>query len=183
MKSKNRTKPSLHLIEQISLNSIAAYFINKKKKAGKSRENKLWGQIGSLFASWEHELSAALFQNISGNDKVKHHCNCFCCLKAGLYIKTSFCRQSQKHPLWGFSLPFLLPLPAENHVCRGSPAAPLFALLPLCSSTSGSLLSTSAILLSMAIQVIACLLVLGFPFHSLPFFSPCKPFATRTGRW
>lgn len=148
MKSKNRTKPSLHLIEQISLNSIAAYFINKKKKAGKSRENKLWGQIGSLFASWEHELSAALFQNISGNDKVKHHCNCFCCLKAGLYIKTSFCRQSQKHPLWGFSLPFLLPLPAEKHVCRGSPAAPLFALLPLCSSTSGSLLSTSAILSS-----------------------------------
>lgn len=59
MKSKNRTKPSLHLIEQISLNSVAAYFSNKKKKAGKSRENKLWGQIWSLLASCKPELSAA----------------------------------------------------------------------------------------------------------------------------
>lgn len=37
-------------------------------------------------------------------------------------------------------------------------------------------------LLSVAAQVIACLLVLWLPFHALPFFSPCKPFATRTGR-
>jgi len=58
MKSKNRTKPGLHLIEQISLNSIAAYFSNKKK-AGKSRENKLRGQIGSLLASCKPALSAA----------------------------------------------------------------------------------------------------------------------------
>lgn len=34
----------------------------------------------------------------------------------------------------------------------------------------------------MAIQVIAYLLVLWLPFHALPFFSPCKPFATRSGR-
>lgn len=143
MKSKNRTKPSLHLIEQISLNSMAAYFSNKK--AGKSRENKLWGQIRSLLASYEHKLPAAWFQNIRGNGKVNHHCNCFCCPKAGLYIQTSFCRQIQKHHLQGFILPFLLPLPAENRVCRESPAAPLFALLPLYSWASGSLLSTSVI--------------------------------------
>uniref|UniRef100_A0A8C0B0U6 Vexin n=1 Tax=Buteo japonicus TaxID=224669 RepID=A0A8C0B0U6_9AVES len=53
----NRTKPSLHLIEQISLNSMAAYFSNKK--AGKSRENKLRGQIRSLLASYKHKLPAA----------------------------------------------------------------------------------------------------------------------------
>lgn len=38
------------------------------------------------------------------------------------------------------------------------------------------------ILDSMAIQVIACLLVLWLAFHALPFFSPCKPFATHAGR-
>uniref|UniRef100_A0A803XTP1 Vexin n=1 Tax=Meleagris gallopavo TaxID=9103 RepID=A0A803XTP1_MELGA len=54
----NRTKSGLHLIEQISLNSVAAYFSNKKK-AGKSRENKLWGQIRSLLASCKPALSAA----------------------------------------------------------------------------------------------------------------------------
>lgn len=145
MKSKNRTKPSLRLIEQISLNSIAEYFSNKEKKAGKSRENKLWGQIRSSLASCERELSAAWFQNISGNDKVNHHCNWFCCPKAGLCIQTALCRQIQKHHLQGFVLPFLLPLPAENPVCRGSPAAPLFALLPLYSCASGSLLATSVL--------------------------------------
>lgn len=124
MKSKNRTKPSLHLIEQISLNSIAAYFINKKKKAGKSRENKLWGQIGSLFASWEHELSAALFQNISGNDKVKHHCNLFLLPESWAVHKNILLRAKPETSPVRIQSSLPAPTPCRKSCLQGEPCSP-----------------------------------------------------------
>lgn len=66
-------------------------------------------------------------------------------------------------------------------------AGTLFALLPLYSHASWSLLATSVIhpffnAYSSNGMFAGAVTSLPFPCHALPFFSPCEPFATRSGR-
>lgn len=114
---------------------------------------------------------------------MNQHCNYICCLKSGLYIQTSFCRQIHIHHLQGFVLLFFLQLSAEILVCRDSLTAPLFALLPLYSHASGSLLATSVIHPSFNAYSSNCMFAGAVTsFSCLAFLQPCKPFATHSGR-
>lgn len=89
-----------------------------------------------------------------------------------------------KHPFTGKStyILFLPQLSAEIRVCRDILAAPLFALLPLYSHASGSLLATSVIHPSFNAYSSNCMFAGAVTSLScLAFLQPLKAFCHRSG--